>query len=98
MPADIFFISQISASANLPPRSSDTPRRETDASLLRRPPLRPETLLSAGYFLVPVSILSVFLSVAEPSDFDSSLQQADTLFFSFEAAAPDNIRQIKIKL
>lgn len=39
-----------------------------------------------------------FLSVAEPSDFDSSLQQANPLFFSVEAAAPDNIRRIKIKL
>ena len=39
-----------------------------------------------------------FLSVADPTDFNSSLQQADTLFFSVEAAAPDNIRRIKIKL
>lgn len=74
--------------------------RGTDGEIAFEPTaLFPDPMLMCpDIFLVPVSILSIFLSVAEPTDFDSSLQQADTLFFSFEAAAPDNIRQIKIKL
>ena len=74
--------------------------RGTDGEIAFEPTaLFPDPMLMCpDIFWCPCRFYPFFLSVAEPTDFDGSLQQADTLFFSFEAAAPDNIRQIKIKL
>ena len=73
--------------------------RGTDGEIAFEPTalFRGSTLMRLYIFGARVDF-NHFLSVAEPSDFDSSLQQANPLFFSVEAAAPDNIRRIKIKL